>query len=623
MSKKKSPVKTKVIKDDSKKYGLILFVISFLLYINTVSFDYALDDYMIIKDNNYTKSGLTGIGKIISSDMFSGFIENYKADLAGGRYRPLSQVLFAIEYEFFGESPGVGHFVNVLLYSFTPFMIFLLLNSLFKQDTRNIKFTESVAFISALVFAVHPIHTEAVANIKGRDEIMSLLLALTSFYYFIKYNDFEQKKYLFISLLTFFAALLSKENAITYLAVLPLALIMFRKETITPAIKKTIPIILTAILFIIIRQLIVGGAKVLTTPELMNEPFLNMNFMEKYGTVMLTLIMYLKLLLIPYPLTYDYYPYHIEKTDLFSFLPLLSIAIHLLLIFVAVKKYKSNPIVSFAIFYYFITLSIVSNLFFTIGSFMNERFVYMPSLAFALIAAYFVTKLPSKLKLNQNFISGLLLVLVGVYSFLTVTRNPAWQDNFTLMTTDVKTSTNSAFGNYAAGGQYYSKMKDIKDSKTRDSLFILSNQLLHKALEVHPKYSNAFLTLGNLHYEYNANTDSTIYYYSKALEIYPANYDASLNLARLYRDFAKDLQKAEFYLKNCIKTNSQKYEAYNEVGVIYYQTGNVKLAAQMFETAAALNNTNKQLYKNLYTTFMTLGDTLKAVMYLNKGNAIK
>ncbi|MFA5511713.1 MAG: tetratricopeptide repeat protein, partial [Candidatus Kapaibacterium sp.] len=160
-------------------------------------------------------------------------------------------------------------------------------------------------------------------------------------------------------------------------------------------------------------------------------------------------------------------------------------------------------------------------------------------------------------------------------------------------------------------------------SKTRDSLFILSNQLLHKALEVHPKYSNAFLTLGNLHYEYNANTDSTIYYYSKALEIYPANYDASLNLARLYRDFAKDLQKAEFYLKNCIKTNSQKYEAYNEVGVIYYQTGNVKLAAQMFETAAALNNTDKQLYKNLYTTFMTLGDTLKAVMYLNKGNAIK
>ena len=620
--------KSKKIQPKSNKtnlvYGLVLFVISFVLYANTIGHDYALDDVMLIKENAYTQSGFSGIGDILTNDMFSGNNPGYKSDLSGGRYRPLSQITFAIEYELFGLNPQVGHFINIVLFALTPFMIFIILSLLLRTDGKDFNWYSSLPFLAGLIYAVHPIHTEAVANIKGRDEIMSMLLVLVCFYYFIKYIDFSKTKDLVFSVIIFFLALMAKENAITFLAVIPLAIIMFREKNLGDSVKKILPFLAVAVVFVIIRQSIVGGGKELAIPELMNEPFYGMSFLEKYGTILVTLFNYVKLQFIPYPLTFDYYPYHIAKTNLFDILPVLAILIHLLLIYVAYKTWKIKPIISFAILYYFITLSIVSNLFFTIGAFMNERFIYMPSLAVCIVFAWFVSDYLVNKKLPKNALIGIIAIVTLAFSVLTVMRNPVWADNFTLMTTDVNTSSNSAFGNYCAGLQYSEKMKTLTDLKERQSYYEKSLEYLYKAIEIHPRYSNAFIALGNVYYEKDQSfADSTIHYYTKSFEVYPSNYSVSLNLARLHRDIKKDAKSSEFYLNNCIKVNPNKWEAYNEMGVIYFNTNRVSESVQMFENALSRETQNKQIYTNLAAAYKAMGDTEKANLYSNQAKMLR
>jgi hypothetical protein len=623
MSKNKNKKISESKDKTSLIYGIILFVISFVLYANTIGHDYTLDDYMLIKENRFTQAGLSGIGDILTKDMFSGHKEGYTSDLTGGRYRPLSQITFAIEYQIFGLNPQFSHFINVILFALTPFMIFLLLSLLLKSDFKNFNWTSSIPFITALLFAVHPIHTEVVANIKGRDEIMSLLLATVSFYYFLKYIDLNQKKHIIISTILFFLALMSKENSITYLAVIPLTLIMFRERSVLTSVKSIIPLIVSGIIFIIIRQSIVGTASGNITNELMNEPFLGMTFSEKYGTIMVTLYEYLRLMIVPYPLTYDYYPYHIEKTSLLDFVPIFAIIIHILILGHAIQYFKKDKIVSFAILYYFITLSIVSNLFFTIGSFMNERFIFMPSIAVCIIVAYLFTEKLNKKFENRNLTIGLILVVAGIFSMITVTRNPVWKDNFTLMTNDVKTSSNSAFGNYTAGIQYYLKLEKSQDVSERKLMAENAKKHLYRALEIYPNYSNAYITLGNTYFLYDKNVDSTINCYKKSYQIYPANYETSINLGRLFRENKKNLLEAEFYFNNCIKVNPNKFEAYNELGVVYFQAGNFDKAIMMFENALSRNPKYKQILMNLSASYKAKGDETKSQMYLEQANMLR
>ena len=138
---------------------LVLFVFVFFLYGNTLFHDYALDDFIVITGNSYTKQGIKGIGDILTHDAFVGAYGE-ALELTGGRYRPLSIVMFAVEYEIFGLNPFFGHFFNVLFFAFVCCFVLLLMSRLF-VDKNN-----WIAFVIALLFASHPIHTEVVANIK-------------------------------------------------------------------------------------------------------------------------------------------------------------------------------------------------------------------------------------------------------------------------------------------------------------------------------------------------------------------------------------------------------------------------------------------------------------------------
>ena len=154
----------------------IVFAFALLLYANTLDLKYALDDSLMITDNNFTKKGASGIKDILTNDAFVGFLGKNNL-LPGGRYRPLPQVMFAIEKEFFGFNPFVGHLINILLYAFTCMLLFIILNRLF-INYKTTNWYLGIPFTATMLFTAHPLHTEAVANIKGRDEILCLFFCL-------------------------------------------------------------------------------------------------------------------------------------------------------------------------------------------------------------------------------------------------------------------------------------------------------------------------------------------------------------------------------------------------------------------------------------------------------------
>ena len=379
---------------NTKLHKWIIFVLAFLLYGNTLTHEYTQDDAIVIYDNMFTTEGFSGIPGILKYDTFYGFfkVEGKDKLVAGGRYRPLTLVMFAVEYAIFGDNPLIGHLGNILLYGFLGIILYLLLLKLFRArgDLPSAAF---IAFLTTLFFMVHPVHTEVVANIKGRDEIMTLLGSLAALLLSLKAFQ-EKKDWLnILAGIIFFLALLAKENAITFLAVVPLTYFIFTKADLAKVITQTLPFLIGAILFLIIRGQVLGGnfgGEV--SMELMNNPFLKIEngrwvalaFGEKMATIVYTLGKYVQLLIFPHPLTHDYYPRHVALMTWSDWQVILSTLLYIGMGVLGLIGLLKKRLWSYGILYYIITLSIVSNVVFPIGTNMSERFLFMPSVGFCL-----------------------------------------------------------------------------------------------------------------------------------------------------------------------------------------------------------------------------------------------
>lgn len=165
---------------------LIIAGLSISLYIQTIGFDYALDDTMVIVKNQFTQKGINAISDIFKYESFRGYFGEQKKLLEGDRYRPLSIATFAIEKSIFGGSKEVSHFINILLYALTGLLLFRVLLFMFPNEEGK-KWYFSVPFVATLLFIAHPLHVEVVANIKGRDEIIAFMGEIATLYFSFKF----------------------------------------------------------------------------------------------------------------------------------------------------------------------------------------------------------------------------------------------------------------------------------------------------------------------------------------------------------------------------------------------------------------------------------------------------
>lgn len=494
--------------------AILLAVAAFGLYAYSMTFEYVLDDQVVFTKNEFVKKGFAGISDILSKESFQGYFGEQKDLVEGGRYRPLSLISFAMEYQFFGANQAVSHFINVLLYALTSLLLFRVMFLLFpRKADENYRWYWNIPFLATLLFVLHPIHTEVIANVKGRDEIMCLIGSLAALYYAFKYVDTDKIIWAIISGICLFLGLFGKENAITFVGVIPITLYFFNKKSFSKIALATIPLLASFVLWFIIRWNVLGFALTSGTEvvDLMNNPFQGMSIGEKFATIFYTLGIYVKLLFLPHPLTHDYYPYHIPIMQWSNIASILSLLLYVAMGIFSLWGLRTKNVFAYAIIFYLATLSITSNVPFTVGTFMNERFVYISSLGFCIALAYLVYhKIPQWLpKPTANYIAFAIagLYIIG-FTAKTISRVPAWETPFTLNSAAIKVSKNSARANVFMGTAFFEKYKIEKDNAVKQELLKNVSFHINKALEIHSRYGSALtMKSGVLAEEYKFDRD--------------------------------------------------------------------------------------------------------------------
>ncbi len=473
---------------------IVFILVAFALYFQCLTYGYVLDDKLAISENNFTKKGFGGIWDLLTTDTFMGYLGAENNLLQGGRYRPLSLISFAIEYQFFGLNPKVSHHINVLLYGLSGFLSFITLRRLFIEKCTDFKVVACLSFLISLVFLAHPIHTEAVANIKGRDEIMAFLFSMLTFLFSLKYFDTRKIKFLIGLPIVFFLGLLSKENTITFLAIILFGLWLFRKPDFKTIGLITGLIFTTTIVYLCVRFSIIDMFAPAST-DIMNNPFVGMTAIQKNCTILFTLLLYLKLAFIPVPLTHDYYPYHIPIMNPGDWQVIASAIVYLIIVALIFFLRKKHPKISFGLFFFIAAISIVSNLVVNVGTFMNERFAFSASLGTCIILVYLVAELNHKFlpKFYPKALLGIIGLITLFYSWKTLERVPAWESELALNSEAIKVSKNSARANSFMATALFNRYKEISDSKERRELIERAQPYADRAAEILPNYKNARL----------------------------------------------------------------------------------------------------------------------------------
>ena len=658
------------------KWKVILFLFGFLLYANTISFDYALDDKIVITANQITKQGFDGVVDHFFYDSMDGFwaeqygisVQDLKKDalVAGGRYRPLSLVTYAIEWELFGERPGLSHFVNAVLYGITGLILFLFLIKLF--PIKGIPIWKSISFWATLLFLSHPLHVEVVANIKSRDEILSLLFGVLALTYIWNYAKSKEFKSLVLSFLMLFLSLMSKETTIAFVAIGPLMLYFFNVGDSKSWKTSFIVLFASGLLYTLIRFMVIGSPDDPIANELMNSPFINATESERLATIFLILAAYVKLLFFPFPLTHDYYPYHLpflaeeeHYANFGSLGAIVGVFIMIGLLWVIARGLKSKSIYSFLALFFLGTTILISNLFFPIGVFMNERFMFIPSVAFAVLMSYLLLDvIPNKFSsVKKETIIGGFGIVVLIFSGLSLKRSVAWENDSSLALTDVMVSTGSAKINMAAGDALVRELETERNQSVRTEMIQEAYSYLNKSLEIYPTYFPPLDLLGKLYFEAGNYKESVNFYkycalrkpnekkfvenifivgnklsleqrfeeatmaYDTALSLLPNESRYLLAMSQvLARDLGRPAQALP-YMERAYGLNNQNLEVAEKLAVTYAMLGRFQDAIIILEPLLEANPNNSSIMKNLGVAYYQSGQVERGTQLVDQSQLMQ
>ncbi len=633
---------------------VVLLLIGILFYANSLADEYALDDGVMIKENTYVLEGFKGLGKIFSKHSMAAYYEkNHATDqFEGGRYRPLSIASFAIEQSLFGMNPGdevtyqdekgqfkkgkitgldaffvnvdytaadgskqnekvIGsavstfhtetiarHFTNVFLYLLTiGFVLYLMREQVFRGRP-------DLGFLCALIFAIHPIHTEVVDNVKSRDELMALLFLIMSFVFAFKHIEKKNYLHLFLGMLTLFLALLSKEYGVVMFVLLPLFFYIVSKKGLGRSLEASLPYFGTMIIYFIIRFSIIPfhTASSFHASEVLNNQYIAATgFEEKFSTKIYVLSKYLWLLIFPKTLCVDYsynqIPFITFKDWHFWF----SLILHLGIVAGTVVLFLRRHILSFFLLFYLAHLFLISNLAVEIGTTLGERLIYLPSFAYCIIFAYGLYSLLEKIRA----FSIRKIVTIGLCSMLTLlclvrvfSRNGDWKNDSSIFTHDLPLAPNSVLVNGNAGKAYID-MSNLPENKARETELVKKSipPLMH-ALNLHPTYVNGYLNLGVAYFKLG-NWDSTYANCLKSHDLNPYNpllhqfaglfVNKGLEAAR-----KKDMPMAIDMLKKATTLDQGNADDWANLGGAYFTVKNYAEAKTAWETALTLDPNHKE-----------------------------
>lgn len=429
----------------------VIFILSFSVYINTFQNQFNYDDFPTLLENR----AVTG--------------PDVTAVLFGSR--PMRQLTFMIDYKLFGRNPAGYHIENALFHAVNSVLLYRLLALL--------SFSTAGAFASSLLFSVHPIHVEAVACIANRKELLALLFILLSGIYYIKAVSSKSGliRNLAAAFVFYTAAVLSKQTA----AFLPFMLIaydyLFLKKEERVLGRLVIPLSLVIILLSLYSR---GLPDAVRPYEGMTDNGRLITFKETLLTAVTVFPLTLRYLALPFQLSADHTITVVSSLSPALILSLFVIAGYLAVLF-ASRRLKAVP---FFLLWILIFLIPTSNLIPGTSYFFAERYLYIPSVGFIAL-----TGMLFEARRWRGASNALLILIIFIFSCLTVMRNTAWRDESSMAEDTVRKSPRSVFARNNYGNVLL--MKGDVEGAFRE---------YEAALRLNPKRPESLYNLADIYY---------------------------------------------------------------------------------------------------------------------------
>lgn len=398
-------------------------------YANALGNGFAYDDTALVEKNP----------RVHSFDQVPAlFAEPYWPGLYGGEktslYRPLTLLTFTVDWTLWNGHPAGFHLTNLLLHALATGLLTLLL----------LRFAGPWgAGIGGAWFALHPVHTEAVANVVGRAELLAAVAVLGALLIVLRgERDAESRPPAAPAALgasaLFAAALLTKESAV----VLPLLLLLLdgaREGWTGPraALRSLLArrrlygtLALAALAALTLRWVALGAAVGGDTAAAF---FPDREPVTRFFTMIRVWPEYVRLLVAPLELSADYSPAVLLPASSVTPLGLLGIALAAALLAIALRLWRRRPLVSAGILWVPIALLPVSNLLFPSGVVLAERTLYLPSVGGALVAAGLTELVRERWpRSRRRLAAAATAALLALFAVVTVRRNPVWHDTLTV-----------------------------------------------------------------------------------------------------------------------------------------------------------------------------------------------
>lgn len=478
----------------------ILLALTILVYANSLFNGFTMDDELYILRNPQVTQHSIGL--------------LFQPNAASNVFRPVTFAALALNWMAAGYKPFGYHLANLFLHAGVGVLLLLVLRNILARFANG----ELISFAAAILFAVHPIHTEAVSSVVGRSELLAAGFLLAAWLFHL------HERWL-LALLAFALALLSKESAIT---LLPLALAGDYASGKLKHWTRYGGIAAITLLYIGTLWKMQGGRFGAASVSLLDNPLTLLPPRLWILNAVRIAWKYVGLLVFPATLSCDYsYNQITMYADLrHLLLPVLAAAGTLALWTVAVCKRSAAFLLAGAI--YFTGFAVTSNIVTRTGTIFAERLAYFPSAGFCLLAAVLCVWVARR---NRFVAFALLTVAVLGLSIRTVARNRDWRDNASLYTAAANAVPNSA------------KMRAF-----RGTVYIGQNRLddarsdLQAALAIEPDYPDAIEAMGLLEL-HAGNRPAALDDLRRALEISsPRDFDydyRAANLAALLIEMGK------------------------------------------------------------------------------------
>ncbi len=568
---------------------MVLIVIGFLVFGFNLNNQLFWDDDDWIIQNPFVHD-FQHIKEIFTENILSGF------GLNSNYYRPLLLVSFAFNWVLHGANSFGYHLVSNFFHIGSAILIFLLLTT-----RRFVVFGQRAAFLAALFWLIHPLNTEAVTYISGRGDPMSVFFMLLALWLYVIAQGISRKFWLLSgSILSMVLAVLSRETAILFPALLMIFLLFFEyKDRVWTALKKSfiasIPFWIVSIVYFLLRLTVLNFNNTLNFYSKANIYTENLSYrLFTFGHV---LVEYFKLILVPLNL-------HMErdlpiKTSLFQWPVWLAVIIVTVILFVWYVLYKKSEagkidpihhrVWGFSWTWFFVGLAPVSGII-PINAIMYEHWLYLPLVGVAILFGFYLSKLLSVLK-SKRFLYSLVIAVIVAYasflSILTIKRNIVWGNPVGFYEDILRYNPETVRVINNLANLYSDEGKNDKAA-----------ELYQQAIESRNGrfFAQPYYNLGNI-YRDEGNINRAIELYKQAVEVDPLFPFTYQNLAVIYAERG-ELNQAVEMLEKVKELRSLDPLVYYNLAIVYNVQGNLEAAAQNVELGLKLIKGNEELEKS-------------------------